>query len=50
MCSRGRPPRAWLPGLKKILADEKPALVIWQAGTVDASAAIEPDDFRDQPR
>jgi lysophospholipase L1-like esterase len=33
-------------GLKKILADDKPALVIWQAGTADALKGIEPDDFR----
>ena len=37
-------------GLKKILAEDKPALVIWQAGTFDAVSGIEPDDFRDQPR
>ncbi|MGC1780161.1 MAG: GDSL-type esterase/lipase family protein [Xanthobacteraceae bacterium] len=33
-------------GLDKILADDKPALVIWQAGTVDALDGVEPDDFR----
>jgi len=33
-------------GLKKILADEKPALVVWQAGTFDAVSGIDPDDFR----
>ncbi len=33
-------------GLKKILADDKPALVIWQAGTFDAVSGIEPDEFR----
>ncbi len=33
-------------GLKKILADDKPALVIWQAGTVDALSGVEPEDFR----
>jgi len=32
--------------LPKVLADDKPALVIWQAGTVDAMRGIEPDDFR----
>ncbi len=31
--------------LKKILADDKPALVIWQAGTFDAVSGIEPDEF-----
>ena len=33
-------------GLDKILADDKPALVIWQAGTVDALSGVEPEDFR----
>jgi len=33
-------------GLEKILADDKPALVIWQAGTADALSGIEPEDFR----
>lgn len=33
-------------GLHKILADDKPALVIWQAGTVDALRGVEPDEFR----
>ncbi len=32
--------------LPKILADDRPALVIWQAGTVDALRGVEPDDFR----
>ncbi len=32
--------------LGKILTDDKPALVIWQAGTVDALRGVEPDDFR----
>jgi lysophospholipase L1-like esterase len=32
--------------LPKIIADEKPALVIWQAGTADAIRGVEPDDFR----
>jgi len=31
--------------LKTILADDKPALVIWQAGTFDAVSGIEPDVF-----
>jgi ABC-type amino acid transport substrate-binding protein len=31
--------------LEKILADEKPALVVWQTGTVDAMRGIEPDAF-----
>jgi GDSL-like Lipase/Acylhydrolase family len=32
--------------LPKILTDDHPALVIWQAGTVDAVRGVEPDDFR----
>jgi hypothetical protein len=31
--------------LPKILADDKPALVLWQAGTSDAVIGIEPDQF-----
>ncbi|HUI14013.1 MAG TPA: GDSL-type esterase/lipase family protein [Xanthobacteraceae bacterium] len=37
---------AMVAGLDKILADDKPTLVIWQAGTVDALDGVEPDDFR----
>jgi hypothetical protein len=33
-------------GLSKILADDKPTLVIWQAGTADALSGVEPEDFR----
>jgi GDSL-like Lipase/Acylhydrolase family len=33
-------------GLQKILSDDRPALVIWQAGTVDALRGVEPEDFR----
>jgi hypothetical protein len=33
-------------GLSKILSEDHPALVIWQAGTVDALRGVEPDDFR----
>jgi opacity protein-like surface antigen len=33
-------------GLKKILSEEKPALVVWQAGTFDAVSGIDPDEFR----
>jgi hypothetical protein len=33
-------------GLKKILAEEKPALVVWQAGTFDAVSGIDADEFR----
>lgn len=32
--------------LEKIVHDAKPALVVWQTGTVDAMRAIDPDDFR----
>jgi len=30
----------------KLMEGKKPALVIWQTGTVDAMRAIDPDDFR----
>jgi lysophospholipase L1-like esterase len=33
-------------GMDKLLRDEKPDLVIWQTGTIDAIRRIEPDDFR----
>ena len=33
-------------GLPKVLTDDKPTLVIWQAGTVDALRGVEPEDFR----
>jgi lysophospholipase L1-like esterase len=33
-------------GMGKLLIDEKPDLVIWQTGTLDAIRRIEPDDFR----
>jgi GDSL-like Lipase/Acylhydrolase family len=33
-------------GMGKLLIDEKPDLVIWQTGTVDAIRRIEPDAFR----
>jgi GDSL-like Lipase/Acylhydrolase family len=32
-------------GMDKLLIDEKPNLVIWQAGTVDAMRRIDPDSF-----
>src|SRR5690606_13780952 len=32
--------------LGKIVAEEKPNLVIWQTGTVDAMRGVDPDDFR----
>jgi hypothetical protein len=33
-------------GLKQILAEDKPALVIWQAGTFDAVIGVDPEEFR----
>ncbi len=33
-------------GLAKILAGDKPSLVVWQTGTADAINGIEPEDFR----
>ena len=33
-------------GMAKLLLDEKPDLVVWQSGTIDAIRRIEPDDFR----
>lgn len=32
--------------LQQIVAEDKPALVIWQTGTVDALMGIDPDDFQ----
>ncbi|WP_249780786.1 SGNH/GDSL hydrolase family protein [Bradyrhizobium sp. dw_78] len=32
--------------LPKLMEDKKPALVIWQTGTVDAMRSVDPDDFR----
>jgi hypothetical protein len=37
---------AMVEGLSKILADDKPSLVVWQAGTSDALSGVEPEDFR----
>jgi lysophospholipase L1-like esterase len=34
-------------GMAKLLIDEKPDLVIWQTGTVDAIRRVDPDAFRD---
>ena len=31
---------------EKILMEAKPALVVWQTGTVDAMRGVDPDDFR----
>ena len=33
-------------GMGKMLVDEKPDLVIWQTGTLDAIRRIDPDEFR----
>jgi hypothetical protein len=33
-------------GLKKILAEEKPVLISWQAGTFGAISGIDPEEFR----
>ena len=46
MCSRAQTTAAMVAGMEKILADDKPALVIWQAGTADAISGVEPEDFR----
>jgi hypothetical protein len=32
--------------LSRIVADSKPALVVWQTGTADAIRGVDPDDFR----
>ena len=31
---------------EKVLTEEKPVLVIWQSGTVDAITGVDPDDYR----
>jgi hypothetical protein len=33
-------------GMDKLLADEKPDLVIWQTGTIDAIRRLDPDSFK----
>jgi hypothetical protein len=33
-------------GMAKLLLDEKPDLVIWQTGTIDAMRRLDPDNFR----
>jgi hypothetical protein len=33
-------------GMGKLLVDEKPDLVIWQSGTIDAMRRVEPENFR----
>jgi lysophospholipase L1-like esterase len=32
--------------LDRVLMDEKPALVVWQTGTVDAMRGVDPEEFR----
>ena len=34
-------------GMEKMLVDEKPDLVIWQTGTLDAIRRVDPDEFRE---
>jgi lysophospholipase L1-like esterase len=33
-------------GMDKLLVDEKPDLVIWQTGTIDAMRRVDPDNFK----
>jgi hypothetical protein len=33
-------------GMDKVIADEKPDLVIWQTGTIDAIRQVDPDEFK----
>jgi hypothetical protein len=33
-------------GMKKLVIDEKPDLVVWQAGTIDAMRRVDPDSFK----
>jgi hypothetical protein len=33
-------------GLRQVLRDEKPDLVVWQTGTVDAMLGVDPDQFQ----
>jgi|SRR5579862_276801 len=37
---------AMVSAMDKILVSDKPSLVIWQAGTVDALDGVDPEDFR----
>jgi hypothetical protein len=43
---RGMTAASLAQGMAKLLVDEKPDLVIWQTGTLDAIRRIEPDDFK----
>ena len=38
--------RESMPELRKLMAVEKPSIVIWQTGTVEAMRGIDPDTFR----
>jgi hypothetical protein len=42
----GRTAEQMAETLGKILTDERPNLVIWQSGTVDAIKGVDPEDFR----
>jgi hypothetical protein len=44
---RQRTAAAMVKSMKTALAKSKPALVIWQTGTVDAMQAVNPDQFSD---
>ncbi len=44
--NRGRGGRELRVMVEKMPDDQKPALVIWQTGTIDAMRSIDPDDFR----
>jgi GDSL-like Lipase/Acylhydrolase family len=44
--SSGQTTADMIAALPKILSDDRPALVIWQAGTVDALRGVEPEEFR----
>jgi lysophospholipase L1-like esterase len=35
-----------MEGFEKVLMEEKPVLVIWQSGTVDAITGVDPEDYR----
>ena len=43
---RAGPPRKWPQAFGKLLTDDKPNLVIWQSGTVDAIKGIDPEEYR----
>jgi hypothetical protein len=45
--TRHRTAAAMVKSMKAALAASKPALVIWQTGTVDAMQAVDPDQFSD---